>query len=369
MRSCVMYYDQALERGSCEPPNLLSTCRTESPKGGDIPLQRMANTSKGKVCVTGASGFVASWLVKRLLESGYHVLGTVRDPGNQKKVAHLWNLAGAKEGLELVRADLLEEGSFDDAVMACEGVFHTASPIITNADSKEEMLDSAINGTLNVLRSCKKNPFLKRVVLTSSSSTVRLRDEAEFPPNVLLDETSWSSVEFCESIQIWYAVAKILAEKSAWEFAKENNIDLVAVLPTFVIGPNLSPVLGPTASDVLGLFKGETEKFTIFGRMGYVHIDDVASCHILVYETADAKGRYICNSAVLDSNELVALLAKRFPSFPIPKSLPNIYGEQTYGYNTSKIRKLGLEFRGVEEMFDDSVESLKAHGYLREGAA
>lgn len=64
---------------------------------------------------------------------------------------------------------------------------------------------------------------------------------------------------------------------------------------------------------------GETEKFTIFGRMGYVHIDDVASCHILVYETADAKGRYICNSAVLGSDELVALLVKRFPSFPIPK--------------------------------------------------
>jgi nucleoside-diphosphate-sugar epimerase len=41
----------------------------------------MASTGKGKVCVTGASGFIASWLVKRLLESGYHVLGTVRDPG------------------------------------------------------------------------------------------------------------------------------------------------------------------------------------------------------------------------------------------------------------------------------------------------
>lgn len=37
--------------------------------------------SKGKVCVTGASGFLASWLVKRLLLSGYHVVGTVRDPG------------------------------------------------------------------------------------------------------------------------------------------------------------------------------------------------------------------------------------------------------------------------------------------------
>nr|ACG47245.1 hypothetical protein [Zea mays] len=55
----------------------------------------MANTAKGKVCVTGASGFIASWLVKRLLESGYHVLGTVRDPGNGKKVGHLWGLEGA----------------------------------------------------------------------------------------------------------------------------------------------------------------------------------------------------------------------------------------------------------------------------------
>lgn len=64
------------------------------------------------------------------------------------------------------------------------------------------MLDSAINGTLNVLRSCKKNPSLKRVVLTSSSSTVRLKDEADLPPNVLLDETSWSSMEFCESLQV-----------------------------------------------------------------------------------------------------------------------------------------------------------------------
>lgn len=38
--------------------------------------------TKGKVCVTGASGFLASWLVKRLLEEGYHVVGTVRDPGS-----------------------------------------------------------------------------------------------------------------------------------------------------------------------------------------------------------------------------------------------------------------------------------------------
>lgn len=132
--------------------------------------------SKGRVCVTGASGYVASWLVKRLLQSGYHVIGTVRDPGSitpfllhhhqlmslfifrqnsvliwtrfthlfrlqdgtnnnrfagdHKKLAHLWELEGAKDRLQLVKANLMDEGSFDDAIMGCEGVFHTASPVV-----------------------------------------------------------------------------------------------------------------------------------------------------------------------------------------------------------------------------------------------
>uniref|UniRef100_A0A0E0M2V4 NAD-dependent epimerase/dehydratase domain-containing protein n=1 Tax=Oryza punctata TaxID=4537 RepID=A0A0E0M2V4_ORYPU len=292
--------------------------------------QKMVISSKGKVCVTGASGFVASWLIKRLLEAGYHVIGTVRDPSNREKVSHLWRLPGAKEKLQL-----------------------------------EEMLVPAINGTLNVLKSCKKNPFLKRVVLTSSSSTVRIRDESKHP-EISLDETIWSSVPLCEKLQLWYALAKISAEKAAWEFAKENNIDLVTVLPSFVIGPSLSHELSVTALDILGLLQGDTERFSSYGRMGYVHIDDVASCHILVYEAPQATGRYLCNSVVLDNNELVALLAKQFPIFPIPRSLRNPYEKQSYELNTSKIQQLDFKFKGVQEMFGDCVESLKDQGHLLE---
>lgn len=63
-----------------------------------------------------------------------------------------------------------------------------------------EILEPAVEGTLNVLRSCKKNPCLKRVILTSSSSAVRVRDD--FDPLVPLDESSWSSVEICERLQV-----------------------------------------------------------------------------------------------------------------------------------------------------------------------
>ncbi|KAL2456315.1 Tetraketide alpha-pyrone reductase 1 [Forsythia ovata] len=319
--------------------------------------------SKGKVCVTGAAGFLASWLIKRLLLSGYHVTGTVRDPGNEKKVGHLWRLEGAKERLRLVRGDLMVEGSFEEAVMGCDGVFHTASPVLgrSTTDPKGEILQPAINGTLNVLRSCRKNPSLKRVVLTSSSSTVRARDD--FDPRVPLDESSWSSVELCERLKIWYALSKTLAERAAWEFCKEYKIDLVTVLPSFVIGPSLPPDLCSTAADLLGLLKGETEKFKWHGRMGYVHIDDVALCHILVYERENAKGRYICSSTVVDNDELASILAARYPSLPIPKRFEKV-DRPYYELDTSKLKGLGLKLRSVDEMFDDCIASLTEQGYL-----
>uniref|UniRef100_A0A803NH92 NAD-dependent epimerase/dehydratase domain-containing protein n=1 Tax=Cannabis sativa TaxID=3483 RepID=A0A803NH92_CANSA len=256
---------------------------------------------KGRVCVTGASGFLASWLVKRLLLSGYHVIGTA------------------------------------------------------------EILQPAIDGTLNVLRSCKKNPSMRRVVLTSSSSTMRARDD--FDPNIPLDELSWSSIELCERLQIWYVLSKTLAEKAAWEFCNKNGIDLVTVLPSFLIGPSLPPTLCSTASDVLGLLKGETEKFQFHGRMGYVHIDDVATCHILVFEHKNANGRYLCSSTVLDIDELASFLSKRYPYLPIPKRFEQVE-RPYYEFNTSKVKSLGFEFKSISEMFEDCIASLKDQGYL-----
>ncbi|KAH0940646.1 hypothetical protein HID58_000283, partial [Brassica napus] len=271
---------------------------------------------------------------KRLLLEGYEVIGTVRDPGNEKKLAHLRKLEGAKERLRLVKADLMEDGSFDKAIMGCQGVFHTASP--------EEILKPAIEGTLNVLRSCMKNQSLKRVVLTSSSSTVRIRDD--FDPNIPLDESVWTSVELCNRFQVWYALSKTLAEQAAWKFCEENGIDLVTVLPSFLVGPSLPPDLCSTASDVLGLLKGETEKFQWHGQMGYVHIDDVASTHILVFEHEAAGGRYICSSNVVSLEELVSFLSARYPSLPIPKRFEKL-NRLHYDFDTSKIKSLGVTAR------------------------
>lgn len=54
--------------------------------------------------------------------------------GDVRKVGFLWEFNGAKERLKLIKADLLVEGSFDDAVQGVDGVFHTASPVLVPYD-------------------------------------------------------------------------------------------------------------------------------------------------------------------------------------------------------------------------------------------
>lgn len=80
-------------------------------------------------------------------------------------------------------------------------------------------------------------------------------------------------------MKIWYALAKTLAEQAAWQFAEANGLDLVTVLPSFVIGPSLPFQLCSTASDVLGLLKGNVKAAVIcpcmshksFILLDYVH--------------------------------------------------------------------------------------------------
>ena len=124
------------------------------------------------VCVTGASGFVASHCVQQLLEAGYTVHGTVRSLTNPDKVRHLTSLFGASERLKLFEADLLKEGSFDEAVAGCEAVLHTASPFTSDKTmTEDDFCKPAIQGTLNVLGSLKRNG-VKICVITSSTAAV-----------------------------------------------------------------------------------------------------------------------------------------------------------------------------------------------------
>ncbi len=128
----------------------------------------------GRVMVSGASGYIASWVVKLLLERGHTVVGTVRSLSDASKVDRLKQLERGTSGkLELIAADLLQPASFNDAMEGCEVVIHTASPFMVSGikDPQRQLVDPALEGTRNVLTAANRTASVKRVVLTSRPSS------------------------------------------------------------------------------------------------------------------------------------------------------------------------------------------------------
>jgi len=153
------------------------------------------------VCVTGAGGFIASWLVKLLLSRGhYAVRGTVRDPGASKN-AHLKALEGAGERLQLLKADLLEYNSVVSALAGCEGVFHVASPVPSGRSSNPEVevIGPAVTGTTNVLKACYEAK-VRRVVVVSSIAAVF--SNPNWPKGKPFNEDCWSDEEHCRKNEV-----------------------------------------------------------------------------------------------------------------------------------------------------------------------
>ncbi|KAM7264015.1 hypothetical protein ACFE04_001698 [Oxalis oulophora] len=322
-------------------------------------------------CVTGASGYIASWIVKFLLQRGYTVRATVRNPDDQKKTEHLRQLDGAKERLHLFRADLLEQGVFDSVVDGCQAVFHTASPVIISHihDPHAELINPAVKGTLNVLSSCAKTSSIKRVVLTSSMAAVAF-SRKPLTPDVVVDETWFSDPSFCEETKKWYMVSKTLAEEAAWKFCKDNGIDLVTINPGYVIGPLLQPTLNLTVSTIFKLVTGEYEilmkenKSLSGGDYRFVDVRDVANAHIQAFEVPSASGRYCLVGITTYMSEAVKILRQLYPSLPLPETSEGAPPPPPYQVTKEKAKALGISFTPLEITLRDTIESFKKKGFL-----
>ncbi|KDO47862.1 hypothetical protein CISIN_1g026091mg [Citrus sinensis] len=236
---------------------------------------------KGRVCVTGGTGFIGSWLIMRLLDHGYSVRTTVRsDPEQKRDLSFLTNLPRASERLQIFNADLNNPESFDAAIAGCTGVIHVAAPIdIHGKEPEEVIIQRAVSGTIGILKSCLKSGTVKRVVYTSSASTVHFSGKDVD----MLDETFWSDVDYIRKLDIWgksYKLSKTLAERAALEFAEEHGLDLVTIIPSFVTGPFICPQLAGSVRGTLAMVMGNREEYSMLLNISMVHIDDVARAHI-----------------------------------------------------------------------------------------
>jgi len=332
------------------------------------------------ICVTGASGFIASYVIRKLLDNGYTVRATVRGLTRGNKYEYLTSLPGAAERLELVQAELLTEGSYDEAIAGCEYVIHTASPYVFDVkDPQHDLVDPALKGTLNVLQACGKSGSVKKVVLTSSVAAVF--DEPI--SGHVYTEKDWNETSSLTRNPYFYS--KTLAERSAWNYIEKENpaFELIVVNPSVAIGPSLVPSLN-TSNQILRDVLAGTYPMIMSISWGFVDVRDVAHAHILAMENEKAKGRYLCTSETLSMSEVVSILREAgYSNYKLPKMkmtgrvgnamVKILVSTQPKGlrtfirthvgrgveYDNSKIRQeLGISFRSVKESILEAVKDL-----------
>ena len=298
-----------------------------------------------------------------LLAAGVHVHAAVRDPSNEGKIAHLNAMAKESEGdITFFKADLLEDGSFADAMAGCSIVFHTASPFIVKYDDPQrDLIDPAVNGTKNVLEQANKTDSVKRVVLTSSCAAIfgEVADIAK-APNGILTEEIWNTSSSLDNSP--YSYSKTQAEKAAWDVAEaQDRWTLVVINPALVLGPGTAERQTSASFDYVrmlgdGTFKDGAPMFQI----GCVDVRDVADAHVRAAYTEAAEGRHITSGPGFTLGDMADHLRDEFGAdYPLPA--PVEFEGPFWNADNSKIQKeLGVSFRdvmpGLRDMFVQLIE-------------
>ena len=231
-----------------------------------------------KALVTGGTGFLGSHLVRLLNEQGHSVRVLYRSP---KKLSILQGL-----DYEGVQGDLDDIDSLKTACEGCDVVFHVAAKVdYWKDDDKDLLLKINVEGTRNVLNATK-SAGVKRVIFTSSASTVGFRNDGR-----AADETVPFSLP---PERFWYAYSKVKAEELVAEFVADG-LEVVILNPTVIIGPG-------DLNAISGTFIIETARFQWLtpmssGGLAAIDVRDVAQAHIRAVDRGHSGERYILNTA------------------------------------------------------------------------
>ena len=258
-----------------------------------------------KALVTGATGFVGSAVVRKLLAAGYAVRALARS-GSPR--FHLDGL-----DLEFVEGDIRDASSLRQAISGVRYVLHVAADYRLWARDRNEIYTANVEGTRNVMQEARR-AGVERIVHTSSVATLALRDDAE-----PADETVPQPEETAISA---YKRGKIASERLVRTMVAEDGLPAVIVNPSTPIGPrDVKPT--PTGRIIVEAARGRIPCFVDTG-LNLVHVDDVADGHLLALQRGVIGESYILGGENILFADMLADIARsvgrRPPRLRIPRA-------------------------------------------------
>ncbi len=256
------------------------------------------------ILVTGATGFVGSYLTRYLIKNGNAVRAIRRSSSD------LSLLAEAKDKVEWIEADVLDVPSLEEAFKGIKKVYHLASLISFDPAERTKMMKVNIEGTANVVNVALQAGIAKMVYASSYSSLGRSEN------NDLIDENAdWDK----NSHDTYYSISKLQAEQEVWRGIAEG-LNAVIVNPTLVLGA------GKWSDSSTQLF-GAVAKWQPFypiGSTGYVDVRDVAKIMIQLMESEISGEKFILNAENLTFREVISGIARELGKNPPSFALNNV---------------------------------------------
>jgi len=260
-----------------------------------------------RVAVTGATGFIGSAVVRKLIERGREVRAIV-EPGAPTK-----SLDALGPQIERVAVNVCDGRAMERALEGCQTLYHLAAIYRTWLPNPDVIYRVNLEGTTTTLLAAKK-AGVERIVYTSSIAAIGLREDGR--PS---DET----VEF----NLWdiandYILTKHLSERITMNFARDG-LPVVIVNPGFPFGPGDSAPT-PTGKILLSLLKGQVPGIGP-GGFSAIDVDDVAEGHLAAEEKGRIGERYILanhNVTLKEFFELASSIAGvKAPTLPMPRAV------------------------------------------------
>lgn len=327
-----------------------------------------------KALVSGATGFVGAAVTRALLRAGWQVRALARAGSDRR------NLEGL--ALEVAIGDLRDPGTLESAAAGCDALFHVAADYRLGARDSAQLYRTNVDGTRAILEAARR-AGVGRMVYTSSVACVGIPPDGS-PGN---EDTPVSVRDMVGH----YKRSKFLAEQLVRELALQG-VPVVIVNPSTPVGPgDIRPT--PTGQMVLDAATGRMPAFVDTG-LNIVHVDDVASGHLLAFERGRIGERYILGGQDMTLREILGEIARLVgrspPRIRLPRAalVPFAYAaewiaaltggttrltveglrmarKRMYFSSDKAVRELGYRWRPAAEAFADALAWLRAQGLLR----
>lgn len=300
--------------------------------------------------VTGAAGFLGSHVARQLVARGEGTRVLMRQSSNNRAISDL--------PLEYVTGDLRDVDSLERALKGVKRVFHVAADYRLWARNPQEIYDSNVGGTKNLLAAAK-SANVEQLIYTSTVATIAV-DRPELP-NETTNSTLGEMIGHYKRSK-WQAEQEVLMAATA-------GFPAVVAMPTTPVGPwDWKPT--PTGKIILDFLNGKMPGYVETG-LNFVGVEECAAGHLLVAERGKIGERYLLGAENLTLKQLLDTLAEitglPAPGLKIPHgfALSVAYVESAFSRLVGKEPQIPVE--GVKiaqhKMFVDCSRAQRELGF------